>query len=85
MDLRQNQKGQIIVESMLILVLLVGMITFAASRVKQMDYIKTLTVDPWARVSGMVECGAWSPCGISGGGNGSRQHPHNRIVSFRPQ
>lgn len=85
MDLKQNQKGQIIVESMLLLVLLMGIMTFAVGQMKKMDFIKSLTVDPWARVSGMVECGVWSPCGVSAGNSGGKQHPHNRIVTFKPQ
>lgn len=84
MDLRQNQKGQIIVESVLIMVLVLAMLTLVSGKLKEMGYVKKLTVDPWARVSGMVECGAWDPCGIGAAAGSKKHHPNNRVVSLRP-
>jgi hypothetical protein len=83
MDLN-NQKGQIIVESVLILVIMIGTLTLVSKKVSEMDYVKKLAVEPWARVSGMVECGSWNPCGI-GNPAGKKDHPNNRVVSYDPQ
>jgi len=84
MDLKTNQKGQVLVEAVLLLVLFMGILFFGLGRLKQMEFVKKLTVDPWVRVSGMVECGTWQPCGKNVKG-GNAHHPNNRIVSFRPK
>jgi len=84
MDLKQNQKSDLIVESVLIMVLVLAMLTLISGKLKEMGYLNKLTVDPWARVSGMVECGAWDPCGISAGASSKKHHPNNRVVSLRP-
>ena len=77
-----NEKGQTVLEAVLLIVVLVGLSTFLMNGLKKMDYVATLTVDPWARVSGMIECGVWSPCGLQTPSPG--QHPSNRVISYRP-
>lgn len=82
MDLK-NQKGQLVIESVLLMVVAVGFSILLISQLKKMDYVKNLTFSPWDRVSGMVQCGVWAPCGISVKNPG--KHPSNRVVSYRPK
>lgn len=84
MDLSRNQKGQIIVEAVLLLVLTFGIMMLFVGQLKKMEFAKKVTIEPWARISGMVECGSWSPCGRGAGPGSQAHHPSNRIVSYRP-
>jgi hypothetical protein len=78
----KNQSGQILVEAVLLLVVFVSVMLLVTGQLKKMDYISGLTLSPWEKVSGMVECGVWAACGVQASGKGL--HPGNRVVSFDP-
>ncbi len=75
-------KGQGSLEFILLMVLSVALITGAVKALKDMDFINTVTVKPWAVVSGMIECGVWKPCGVTVKVSG--YHPSNRVISYKP-
>jgi len=60
-----------------------GNLSTLFSGLKKANFIDEMTTKPWAVVSGMIECGAWVPCGISAPKPG--YHPSNRVISYRPQ
>ena len=78
-----QQKGQIVVESVLLLVVMVAVMTLVINGLKKMNYVESLTFSPWARISGMVECGVWEPCGVTLA-NGAGLHPSTRPLSSWP-
>ena len=81
MDLK-NQKGQAVLESILILVVMIFFIQLLIKGLKEKNYAENLFVKPWTKVTGMIECGAWQPCGVNVSNPG--YHPNNRVVTYKP-
>ena len=59
-----NQGGQIIVEYILMMVVVLTISFMLQQYLKKEKFIQNFTVQPWAILSGMVECGVWTKCGI---------------------
>jgi hypothetical protein len=86
MDLKSahgNQKGQAATEMILIMVLGIAILGGFFAALKQMKFLDKVAVEPFAVVSGMIECGVWKTCGISA--PTPNYHPSNRVISYRPQ
>jgi hypothetical protein len=68
-----SQKGQVIIESVLLIVVMLGLWVFLSKTFISSKYMKKLMQDgPWPRLSGMIEAGVWdSPS------NAKRFHPNN--------
>ncbi len=79
---RNGQKGQSVTEAVLFLALIVFSLNLLIKGLKNMSFVEGLTVTPWERVSGMIECGVWKPCGVKMPPSGL--HPSNRVVSYKP-
>jgi hypothetical protein len=76
-----NQRGQLVVEAILLMTVLLG-ITMAVSSFLQKNKIaQNLTFDPWSHLSSMIECGSWSSCRTLG------VHPStaDRGLSLKPE
>jgi hypothetical protein len=75
----KNQRGQILVEFVLLLALGVGMSLMATRFLKDNEFAQNLIGRPWATLSGMIECGTWDGCKPG-------YHPNSasRILSYRP-
>ena len=56
----QNQSGQLIVEAVLILVVLMGVSMAVANYFKENEVLKTMISGPWANLSGMLQNGVWA-------------------------
>ncbi len=69
-----NQKGQLVIEAILIMVLTLGVSAFIFQFLREKEYFGRLTNGPWSRLQGMVQCGTWEPL------NNGRclNHPNNR-------
>jgi hypothetical protein len=78
-----NQKGQVIIEYILMMVVMLTA-SFALQKwLKESAFAQNFTVQPWARLNGMVQCGVWSPCGI---GHGKpKLHSNGRLLSLKPE
>jgi hypothetical protein len=76
----QNQSGQLVVEAVLLLALLVGISMLVTSRLKRSNFAQNLVTSPWEKMSGMVECGNWGKCAA-----GFHPSSINRIVSWLPE
>lgn len=76
----KNQKGQVLVEAVLLLVLVVGMWSVFAKFAKQKKWFENLISGPWQTMSGMIETGVWQPPAQSRG-----KHPNNfnRVISLK--
>ena len=81
MDLK-NQEGQVVVESVLLLVVMVGVMMLVINGLKKMNYVENLAFTPWTKVQGMIECGVWQACGVAL--PNVALHPGNRTLSFFP-
>ncbi len=79
----KNNRGQAITEFLLLMFFGIAMFTAFIAGLKKMKFLDKVAVEPWAFVSGMIECGVWKPCGISA--PAPNYHPSNRVISYRPQ
>ena len=75
----KNQKGQLVVEFVLLLSLGVGAALLVGKLLKDNQFAQNLFGKPWVTLSGMVKCGSWDGCR-------SGYHPaaRSRILSYRP-
>jgi hypothetical protein len=75
-----NNKGQVIIEAVLLLTLVVGMWGLFSKYAKQKKWFESLVNGPWQTMSGMIETGVWETP------NKARaKHPNsfNRVVSLK--
>jgi hypothetical protein len=79
----KNTRGQAATEMILLMVLGIAILSGVFAALKKANFIHTVAEQPFAVVSGMIECGVWVACGISA--PAPNYHPSNRIISFRPQ
>ena len=70
----KNEKGQMVVEAVLIIVVLLGLGSMVTKALKQYEIGRKLTSEPWTLLSGMIVCGTWQPCR----GNARGLHPSTR-------
>ena len=54
-----NQRGQFVIEAVLLMIVAMTMITLLTRGLKNMDFVQSLTSGPWVKLSGMVENGVW--------------------------
>lgn len=73
----RSQGGQLIVEAVLIIVMMMGITMLTANYFKNSEVLKQLITGPWAHLSGMLQNGVWAPPGA-----GALSHPngHERHV-----
>lgn len=57
-----NQKGQLVVEAVLLMFVLMGISVAVSNYLQDNQVARKLTAEPWAKLSGMIECGTWNPC-----------------------
>ncbi len=55
----KHQKGQMVVEMVLMLVLFVGVAAAVSSAFKQNQYFANLVSTPWRSLAGMIQNGVW--------------------------
>ena len=72
-----NQAGQLIVEAVLIVVLLMAVTFTVAHYFKEKEFIKQLITGPWQNLAGLIQNGVWLPPAKS---NGSHPNGHGRHV-----
>lgn len=62
-----------VVEAVLLMTVLLGMTMAVSKFLHQSQIAQKLTSEPWARLSGMIECGVWKSCQ-----SGVALHPSSR-------
>lgn len=77
-----NNKGQVVIEYILLMVLAVGGITFLANTFRESQTIAKLVDGPWQKMAGMIECGVWEARK-----DACTKHPNNlsRSLSYEPR
>lgn len=76
----RSSKGQVLIEAVLLLTLLVGMWSLFSRYAKQKKWFDSLVNGPWQSMSGMIETGVWdSPQ------KARAKHPNsfNRVISLK--
>jgi hypothetical protein len=56
-----NQRGQFVIESVLLMVLLTGMMLAFVNIMRTNDVLAKIVESPWEKTSGMIESGIWAP------------------------
>jgi hypothetical protein len=57
----QNQKGQMVVEGLLIIVLLFGLTLLVSKAFVDEELLAKVVSGPWKAVDGMIQNGTWAP------------------------
>ena len=68
----KNQKGQMTIEAVLILALMVSIIFAVTNGIKNKKYLTQLVEKPWTYVAGMIENAYWAPVR-----DGKGKHPNH--------
>ena len=68
----KNRKGQVTIEAVLILALMVSLIFAITSGIKGGQYFTRLVEKPWSYVAGMIENAYWASVA-----DGKRKHPNH--------
>jgi hypothetical protein len=75
-----GQSGQLVLEAILLIVVLMGSAHYLTNFLQEKGFAASLISQPWAKLSGMIECGVWSPCAP-----GLHPQSRDRLMSFHPK
>lgn len=80
--LHQNERGQFVVEAVLLMVLSIGLLTLGLRTLKDGNILGNFISGPWARVAGMIESGSWETPDVA-----AKKHPNqiDRSLSLNPK
>jgi hypothetical protein len=75
-----NEKGQSVIEAILLAVVLLGITMFVSNFFKKEELIKKIISGPWQNLAGMIQNGVWAQRSAS-----MQVHPnvHKRHVSVK--
>ncbi len=81
-----SQKGQIIIEYILLLVIVVGLSASMYRFLKDTAFVQKLTFEPWGKLSGVIQCGVWKSCQVDKNSATPGLHPSmsSRRISLDP-
>jgi len=79
-----NQGGQVIIEYILMMVVVLTMSFLLQKWLRDTAFIQNFTIQPWGRLNGMIQCGAWSPCGVELKKKGLHPNAAERVLSLEP-
>jgi hypothetical protein len=81
----KNQKGQVIVEYILMMVVVFGVGLLFQKFFKDTKIAQKFTIEPWGRLNGMIQCGTWTPCGVDTKAPGLHPNTKERVLSLDPK
>lgn len=81
----KNQRGQIIIEYILMMVVMLTVSFMLQKWAKDKNFIQAFAFQPWGRLNGMIQCGTWSPCGVEEKKPGLHPNTKERILSLDPK
>lgn len=76
----RNQRGQIVVESVLIIALLLSLTIFITQQIQSRGFLQNLVEKPWTYLQGMIENGIWAPTAV-----GKTLHPNDLLRHGSPR
>ncbi|MBO9667302.1 MAG: hypothetical protein J7501_10880 [Bdellovibrio sp.] len=76
-----NQKGQFVIEAVLLMVVMLSIFIASINALKDSKYLSKLVSGPWVTVAGMIESGVWEPADAA-----RKKHPNqfDRTLSIDP-
>lgn len=78
--MKHNQSGQMIIEAILIIVVLLSIALLVSREIRSNDIVSNLVSKPWKSLSGMIQNGSWGPVNST---NSAHPNLHKRHYSFR--
>lgn len=75
---RRSQTGQLAIEAVLIVVLLLSLSLFVTKYMRDNQVVSKMVAGPWKRLSGMMATGNWAP---EDQAFGQVMHPHTNTMS----
>lgn len=66
----KNENGQMTMEAVLLLVILVGVFTLVHRKIAGGEYLSKIVSGPWGHMQGMISNGVWKA------GNSNNMHPN---------
>lgn len=79
--LLKDRRGQLMIEAILLMVLLVGLLTVITRYLRDNNTIPNLVSEPWGQIAGMTEFGNWEPPNNSN----KKKHPNTFNRFFTPK
>lgn len=78
---RSNQKGQFVIEAVLLMVVMLSIFMASVNALKDGQYLAKLISGPWEKIAGMIESGVWD-----GAAAARKNHPNQlrRNVTVDP-
>jgi hypothetical protein len=76
----KNNRGQMTIEAILILTIMIGIFTMVHKTMQSKDYMGRLVSGPWSYIQGMVENGIWVKAS-----DGTRRHPNSYSRRASPE
>lgn len=76
----KNEKGQMTVEAILLLVIFVGIFMVTQRVFKSKKYLSQIVSGPWSYIQGMIESGVWMPAE-----EGKVRHPNRFTRRASPE
>ncbi len=80
----KNQSGQIIIEYVLLMVVVLTGSFMVQKFLKDKKFIQNFTFEPWGKLNGMIQCGTWSKCGVESPTAGQHPNSKERVLSLKP-
>lgn len=81
----RNQRGQVIIEYILMMVVMLTLSFMIQKFLKSSEFIQKLSIQPWGRLDGMIQCGVWKPCGVETKAPGMHPNTKERVLSLDPK
>jgi hypothetical protein len=81
-NLLKNERGQFVIEAVLLMVVSIGFLYAGLRLLKNGDVLGNLVASPWERVAGMIESGSWTVADQA-----AKTHPNqiDRSLSLDPK
>lgn len=80
----RDQRGQFLVEGILLMVVFLGIAMMVASYFRDKELIKNLVKAPWTSLAGMLQNSEWAPPNVGAVNHPSHAGRHVTIEGDRP-
>lgn len=80
----KNQKGQVIIENVLLMVVMIGVFTLIIQSLTKSNFVTAFTDGPWEMMDGMIQCGTWAPCKVGKPITNGHPNTSGRVLSLDP-
>lgn len=78
-SLLRNQRGQFVIEGLLLMVVLLSVFVFLSGKIKESGIVSQMVTGPWSKIAGMTETGTWQEAGPAA--RESHPNSYNRIFT----